>query len=87
MHKYIIKHYIDKLRLIDVKNFISDNNYNVTDDELHIIYNTIKNDWYKLLYGDYKSVFNKIKSHFNKDTYNNMIELYHYYKNKYKSYL
>lgn len=87
MHKYIIKHYIDKLRLTDVKKFISDNNYNVTDDELHIIYNTIKNDWHELLYGNYNSVFNKIKSHFNEDTYNDMINLYHYYKNKYKSYL
>lgn len=87
MNKYIIKKYVSKLCLDDVKNFIIKNNIDATDNEVKIIYNYIKNDWYELIYGDYNSIFIKIKPYLSNENYQNMINLYNEYKEKYKSYL
>ncbi len=83
----LIGNYVNKMTINDVKNFALSNNINLNNTELDIVYNTIKKNWYTLIYGDYTSIFNNIKDKFDTDTYKKIEELFFYFKNKYQKFL
>ena len=83
----LIGNYVNKMTINDVKNFALSNNINLNNTELDIVYNTIKKNWYTLIYGDYTSIFNNIKDKFGTDTYKKIEELFFYFKNKYQKFL
>lgn len=83
----LIENYVNKMTISDVKNFALSNNINLNNTELDIVYNTIKKNWYTLIYGDYTSIFNNIKDKFDTDTYKKIEELFFYFKNKYQKFL
>ena len=56
----LIENYVNKMTISDVNNFALSNNINLNNTELDIVYNTIKKNWYTLIYGDYTSIFNNI---------------------------
>ena len=45
MYKQFLKSYIQKLKKEDIIKYIENNNYNVSDNEIEIIYFYIKNYW------------------------------------------
>lgn len=83
----LIGNYVNKMTINDVNNFALSNNINLNNTELDIVYNTIKKNWYTLIYGDYTSIFNNIKDKFDTDTYKKIEELFFYFKNKYQKFL
>lgn len=83
----LIENYVNKMTISDVKNFALSNNINLNNTELDIVYNTIKKNWYTLIYGDYTSIFNNIKDKFDTNTYKKIEELFFYFKNKYQKFL
>ena len=83
----LIENYVNKMTISDVNNFALSNNINLNNTELDIVYNTIKKNWYTLIYGDYTSIFNNIKDKFETDTYKKIEELFFYFKNKYQKFL
>lgn len=83
----LIENYVNKMTISDVNNFALSNNINLNNTELDIVYNTIKKNWYTLIYGDYTSIFNNIKDKFDTDTYKKIEELFFYFKNKYQRFL
>lgn len=83
----LIENYVNKMTISDVNNFALSNNINLNNTELDIVYNTIKKNWYTLIYGDYTSIFNNIKDKFDTDTYKKIEELFFYFKNKYQKFL
>ena len=83
----LIGNYVNKMTINDVKNFALSNNINLNNTELDIVYNTIKKNWYTLIYGDYTSIFNNIKDKFDTNTYKKIEELFFYFKNKYQKFL
>ena len=83
----LIENYVNKMNISDVNNFALSNNINLNNTELDIVYNTIKKNWYTLIYGDYTSIFNNIKDKFDTDTYKKIEELFFYFKNKYQKFL
>lgn len=83
----LIGNYVNKMTISDVKNFALSNNINLNNTELDIVYNTIKKNWYTLIYGDYTNIFNNIKDKFDTDTYKKIEELFFYFKNKYQKFL
>ena len=80
--KYILKNYINKLTINDIKNYLDQNNYLVSDKDINTIYNYIKRYWEDIYNGNLEC-FNKIKKEVDYSTYNLIIDLY----NKYKDYL
>ena len=87
MFKYYIEKYVNNLKISDVYKFASDSNIKLTNDEANIIYNCIKNDYETIIYSNHFIVLDKIKNKLNINTYNKIIELINFYKNKYKNYL
>ena len=81
MMEKMINSYVNKLTKNDIIKFADRNNITLTNDEIDIIFNTIKKDWQDLLHNPNK-VFNNIKSKVSLNTYNNIIYFYDLYSKK-----
>lgn len=75
MYLEIIRRYINSLKKEDVKKFALKNELNLENNELELIYNTIKNRW-KDIYEDGIKVINEYKSKLKESTYKKLIEVY-----------
>ena len=84
--KSLIKNYIDKLSINNLKDFALNNNINLTDNELNYILNLVKDNYEDILKDDTIYLEN-IKNNINPLEYEKIKNLYLYYKNKYKNYL
>ena len=82
MYFNIIKKYINYLKKDDIINFAKKEGVNLNNIELDTIYSVIKTRWEDIYVNGIK-VINEYKDKLNKITYNILIELYNYYKNKY----
>ncbi|MDD3453699.1 MAG: hypothetical protein PHN42_05475 [Bacilli bacterium] len=87
MKNLFLKKYIDELTKDDISSFAIINNITLTDNELSIIYNTIKSYWYTIIFDDYKLILNKISNNISDKNIKKIEELIIFYKNKYKTYL
>ena len=85
--KYIIKNYINKLTKNDVISFSLKNNIYLSDSEVNVIYNHIKNNYEVLLYQNSDFIFNDLKNKLSITNYNLVYNLFITYKEKYKNYL
>lgn len=76
----LIKKYAEKLTKDDIRNFALKENVNITNNEVNIIYDSIKNDTDTLLSKDALSYINKFKPLLSDEVYNKIIEKYNKYK-------
>ena len=83
MNKLFIYEYINRLKYEDIINYCNNNNININNQELEIIYTYIKND-YKRFFNNPTIVLNEIKNKVSNNTYKEIITLYDKYKNKIK---
>lgn len=81
IYKELIKNYVKKITLEDIKKFALSKNEILTDQETLIIYNYIKKHYLELLNNDTKS-FTFLKQNLRSDLFNKIIKLYSEY-NKY----
>lgn len=87
MIQKMIENKINNLTLNDLKILASNNNVDLNNQELNYLYNKIKKDWYAFLYNDPNPILTDIKNNINSNSYNKLLELYYYYKNRYQNYL
>ena len=83
MYFNIIKKYINYLKKDDIINFAKKEGVSLSNIELDTIYTAIKTRWEEI-YNNGFNVINEYKNKLNTATYNKLIELYSYYKNKIK---
>lgn len=83
----MVENYIKSLTKEDIKFFSQKQNIDLNEDEINIVYNTIKSDYKTLLYGNYNKIFTNLKSRINPTSYNKIIILFKEYKEKYYKYL
>ena len=79
----LIKKYIDKLTIDDIRKYSLKNDISLNQQELNFIYNTIKNDYNKLLSDNYTEILDKLKKNLSKDNYDKIVFLFHKYKKEY----
>ena len=84
--KGLIKNYIDKLTIDNLKEFALKNQINLNNTELEYLLNLTKNHFEDILANEDKYV-NLIQSNINPEAFIKVKELYLYYKNRYKGYL
>ena len=82
-----IKEYIESLDKDKLNNLLVKNNISLNSDELNILFNHIKSDWYDFIYEDPNPILNDIENRINKDSYNKLFEVYKKAKEKYSIYL
>lgn len=84
--KGLIKNYIDKLTIFDLKNFALKNNINLNEKELKFLLNLTKENFEDILINENKYL-DLIKNNITPNEVQKIKDLYFYYKNKYKGYL
>ena len=87
MVEKVLKKYICNLKIQDIHDFAVKNGVKLSNDEAWIIYEYIQNDWETIVFGDETIVLNKIKNNISEETYNKIVELTTYFKQKYRRYL
>lgn len=87
MNEFLIKNYISKLTLNDIKTFAIKNGIELNEEELKIIEKYIRNDWRTIIYGNPRPILNELKEKLNQIEYQKIENLYIEFKEKYKSYL
>lgn len=85
MNKKLIKLYIDKLNIDNIKTFLNNNNIFLLESEYKILHNEIKKNWEKVLNNDESSIF-ELSNKIDKDNYEKLYKLYLFYKEKYKNF-
>ena len=83
----IIKNYINNMNIEDLNILLIKNDINLNDNELNVLYNHLKNDWYTFIYEDPTPILNDIKNKFSFNNYNKLYNIYINAKEKYKNYL
>lgn len=83
----LIESYMLKLSPNDVEKFAKNNGIFLTTEETSILYQTIKKNWYTIIYGDVKPIFNEIRPKLKPQTYQKAEELFFYFKQKYQKFL
>lgn len=79
MNKNLIINYINKITKQDIEKYISKENIEHTKEEIDLIYESIKNDYYEIL-NNFQNYIQKVKGKLNPNLYNKIIEKYNKYK-------
>ncbi len=82
----IIKKYVSMITIKDISDFGIKNNIYLDDDELHVLYVVIKNNYESLLTNDVK-VFEYLENKIKTDNLNKIKKLFYEYKKRYQNYL
>ncbi|MBQ7140540.1 MAG: DUF2624 family protein [Bacilli bacterium] len=76
MYDYLINEYINKLSLKEIKDFAFKQGIELTQSELDLIYDTIKNHWRTFVHGNPRSILEDIRTKVRPITYNKIENLY-----------
>lgn len=85
MNDYLIKEYIKKLEIDDIKKFAKKKNISITDTDAIILYTYAKNHYQEILDGNDKLVIKELRNKLNSNTFKEAYKLYLEYKIKYLS--
>lgn len=84
MYEILLRNYVNKLTLDDVKKYASYQNIIATDEELQLIYKFIKKYYYKVFSNDDLDFIEKnLKNKISPDLYQKLLSLYKEQKAKY----
>ena len=87
MYHFFILKYIQNITEKDIIKFVLSQGIELSESEVKLFYHHVKQNWETILYGDPTTLFQAVKSEIRPETYQKMIELYQYFKEKYQSYL
>lgn len=87
MSEFLIKNYVSKLSLSEIDSFSKKQGLSLSQDELNLIYDYIKNDWHTIIYGNPRPILDSLKDKLDDFSYNKIEKLYVEFKEKYKNYL
>ena len=83
----LITNYINKITKEDINNYLIKNDIYLNNNELNIIYDSLKNKWYDFLYGNTLPILEYLKTNISESNYNKLYNLYIKAKEKYSNYL
>ncbi len=87
MYDYLIGQFVERMTDDDIDRFAKQNGITLTKEEICIFSTYIKRDWRTLVHGNPRKIFDEVESKLEPATYQKMIELYRYFKEKYQNYL
>lgn len=83
----IIQSYVNKITKTDIGKFATSNDIPLTEEEIDILYATLKKNWKVFLYGNPTPIFSELKTQLAPTTFEKGIELFYAMKQKYQSFL
>jgi len=84
--KSLIKNYVDKLTIDNLREFAVKNDINLNQNELEYLLNLVQNNFEDILINEDKYL-NLVQNNINSEAFVKVKELFLYYKNRYKGYL
>ncbi|HBA37670.1 MAG TPA: hypothetical protein DCY94_03020 [Firmicutes bacterium] len=78
----LIKNYVSKMKIEDVRKFALKNGIELSDSELDFVYRFVKKN-YEALYANPNIDLSKYKNHFSEENYQKIMKLVTEYKAKY----
>ena len=81
--EYLIKEYINKLTIDDIKNYANKKNISITEYDAIILYTYAKKNYQDFLKGNDEIIINELKEKLNPNTFKEAYKLYLEYKIKY----
>ena len=84
--KSLIKNYVDKLTIDNLREFAIKNDINLNQKELEYLLNLVQNNFEDILINEDKYL-NLVQNNINSEAFIKVKELFLYYKNRYKGYL
>ena len=82
----LIKNYVSKMTINDIKNYALKNNINLSENESIFVYNFIKKN-YEALYANPNIDLSRFKNNFSEENYQKITKLIKELKIKYAQYL
>ena len=70
MSEFLIKNYVSKLSLSEIDSFSKKQGLSLSQDELNLIYDYIKNDWHTIIYGNPRPILDSLKDKLDDFSYN-----------------
>ena len=83
MQEYLIKEYIKKLTVDDIKRFAKQKNIDISDSEANILFYYAKNYYQDILKGEDDTIIKELKNKLSPNTFKDAYKLYLEYKIKY----
>lgn len=87
MYYYLIQKHVEKLTKEEIEAFAIQHGITLKEEETEVFLFYIKRNWKTILYGNPKRIFEEVKPKLEPKTYQKMIELYQFFKEKYQNYL
>lgn len=84
--KSLIKNYVDKLTIDNLREFAVKNDISLNQNELEYLLNLVQNNFEDILVNEDKYL-NLVQNNINTEAFVKVKELFLYYKNRYKGYL
>lgn len=84
--KSLIKNYVDKLTIDNLREFAVKNDISLNQNELEYLLNLVQNNFEDILVNEDKYL-NLVQNNINSEAFVKVKELFLYYKNRYKGYL
>lgn len=81
--EYLIKEYIKKLEVKDIKVFAKKKNINITESDAIILYTYVKKHYQEIIDGNDKEIIKELKERLSPNTFKEAYKLYLEYKIKY----
>jgi sulfur relay (sulfurtransferase) DsrC/TusE family protein len=82
MQGFLIQEYVGRMNVSDIDNFAKKQGITLSEEELKIIYEYIKNHWRTFYYGNPKELLEELKGKLSINVYNKLEALYIQAKNK-----
>ena len=83
MKEYLIRDYLNKLTINDIKNFAKTKNISITDTDAIILYTYAKKYYQEFLNGNDSLIIKELKEKLSPNTFKEAYKLYLEYKIKY----
>ena len=87
MHRIFIENYIKQIDKKSIYNFALQNNINLTEKDVNILYHYLHNNWQDLLYGNQERVFFDLSKEIDEENFFMIKSLFKYYFDKYQNLL
>ena len=87
MHRIFIENYIKQIDKKSIYNFALQNNINLTEKDVNILYHYLHNNWQDLLSGNQERVFLDLSKEIDEENFWMIKSLFKYYFDKYQNLL
>jgi len=83
MYEFIVREYVNRLTDQDIKNYALSHGFELTDEEITILYKTAKEHWRIFLKGDPTPILNKLQTELQPNVFEALVTLYYETKKKF----